>query len=133
MLEGGRGPKPREENLKPFLTMSVQPVPILQISRTLKYMYLSLKNMAAKCIRGIRDLSSPLLHTLDIDVIQVITWTKLSPQFLHSPKPDIPGAYEPPLCGTHKLLDILTSFPGSPRMQICIVGRAWYLFYISMT
>ena len=118
MLEGGRGPKPREENLKPFLTMSVQPVPVLQISRTLKY--LSLKNMVAKCIRGIRDLSSPLLHTLDIDVIQVITWTKLSPQFLHNPKPDIPGAYEPPLRNTHKLLDILTSFPGSPRMQICI-------------
>ena len=26
----------------------------------------------------------------------------------------------------------IASFPGSPRMQICIAGRAWYLFYVSM-
>ena len=26
----------------------------------------------------------------------------------------------------------LASFPGSPGMRICIVGRAWYLFYVSM-
>ena len=34
--------------------------------------------------------------------------------------------------GKYTCMYMLASFPGSPGTRICITGRAWYLFYVSM-